>query len=91
MSGVDDLRGVYTDDPDFDLEPAEARDLCSLVVYGMNARDGEDSLGAILWETVAEAIKFIEDQPCSCPHSWDYPPCRRCQVLGQRDRELVER
>lgn len=89
--GPDDLRGEFADDDGLDLAPEEARELAGLIVFGMNVADDDMAFGSILWDAVAAMIVYVEGQPCSCPTSESYPPCERCRVLGQRDRERIER
>lgn len=55
------------------------------VIDLLNPRDGDDGEAYILDEAITGAVRFIEQQPCTCTPAQieDYDACRRCAVLGR--------
>ena len=75
------------DDPGGTPEAAEV--LAGAIDYAFNPPDGDGAAEAGLVDAVLKAMRFIEDQACTCVPDDD--PCPRCEALGRFQDEREQR
>ena len=63
------------------------------VIDLLNPRDDDAAEVSILEDAITGAVRFIEQQPCTCTPAQieDHDACARCSVLGRLGDEQVSR